>query len=72
MCQSIASSRCSSSATRPTASGSSLRHGNEMADRLAAGLAAADLTPVEANEVFVALPGPIDARLKQQGASYHP
>jgi hypothetical protein len=46
-----------------------------MADRLAVGLAAAGLAPVwpvEANEVFVPLPPRIDARLKQQGASYHP
>jgi threonine aldolase len=46
-----------------------------MADRLAAGLAAADLVPVwpvEANEVFVALPSQVDARLKAAGASYYP
>ena len=51
------------------------RHANAMADRLAAGLAAAGLAPVwpvEANEVFVALPGPVDARLKAGGASYYP
>ena len=39
------------------------RHANAMADRLAAGLAAAGLHPVwpvEANEVFVALPLPVD------------
>jgi threonine aldolase len=51
------------------------RHANAMADRLAAGLAAADLVPVwpvEANEVFVALPSQIDARLKAAGASYYP
>ena len=51
------------------------RHANDMADRLAAGLAAAGLAPVwpvEANEVFVALPSPIDARLKAAGASYYP
>ncbi len=51
------------------------RHANAMADRLAAGLLAAGLRPVwpvEANEVFVALPSPIDARLKAAGASYHP
>jgi threonine aldolase len=51
------------------------RHANAMADRLAAGLAAADLVPVwpvEANEVFVPLPSPVDARLKAAGASYYP
>jgi len=51
------------------------RHANAMADRLAAGLAAADLVPVwpvEANEVFVALPSRVDVRLKAAGASYHP
>src|SRR5262249_22358323 len=51
------------------------RHANAMADRLAAGLAAADLVPVwpvEANEVFVALPSRVDARLKAAGASYYP
>ena len=51
------------------------RHANAMADRLAAGLAAANIVPVwpvEANEVFVALPSQIDARLKAAGASYYP
>jgi len=51
------------------------RHANAMADRLAAGLTAAGLAPVwpvEANEVFVALPAAADARLKQAGASYYP
>jgi threonine aldolase len=51
------------------------RHANAMADRLAAGLLAAGLHPVwpvEANEVFVALPSSIDARLKAAGASYYP
>jgi threonine aldolase len=51
------------------------RHANAMADRLAAGLAAANFVPVwpvEANEVFVALPSRIDARLKAAGASYYP
>jgi threonine aldolase len=51
------------------------RHANAMADRLAAGLAAADLVPVwpvEANEVFVALPSRLDKRLKAEGASYYP
>jgi threonine aldolase len=51
------------------------RHANAMADRLAAGLAAAQhlpVWPVEANEVFVALPSHIDARLKAGGATYYP
>ena len=51
------------------------RHANAMADRLAGGLAGCGLTPVwpvEANEVFVALPPGIDARLKAAGASYYP
>jgi len=51
------------------------RHANAMADQLAAGLIAAGLSPlwpVEANEVFVALPLQIDARLKAAGASYYP
>jgi threonine aldolase len=51
------------------------RHANAMADGLAGGLAAAGLHPVwpvEANEVFVALPSSIDARLKAAGASYYP
>ncbi len=51
------------------------RHANAMADRLAAGLAGAGLVPVwpvEANEVFVALPAPVDARLKAAGATYYP
>jgi len=51
------------------------RHANAMADRLAAGLASAGLVPVwpvEANEIFVALPAAIDARLKAAGASYYP
>ena len=50
------------------------RHANAMADRLASGLAAAGLHPVwpvEANEVFVALPLPVDERLKAAGASYY-
>jgi threonine aldolase len=50
------------------------RHANAMADRLAGGLAAAGLAPVwpvEANEVFVALPRPVDERLKRAGASYY-
>jgi threonine aldolase len=51
------------------------RHANAMADRLAAGLAALGVEPVwpvEANEVFVALPARIDERLKAQGAIYYP
>jgi threonine aldolase len=51
------------------------RHANAMADQLAAGLAAGGLTPVwpvEANEVFVALPPQIDARLRAAGATYYP
>jgi threonine aldolase len=47
------------------------RHANAMADRLAA----AELVPVwpvEANEVFVALPMQVDQRLRAAGASYHP
>jgi len=51
------------------------RHANAMADRLAAGLAAAGLHPVwpvEANEVFAALPLTVDTRLKAAGASYYP
>jgi threonine aldolase len=50
-------------------------HANAMADRLAAGLAAAGLVsvwPVEANEIFVALPPRVDARLKAAGATYYP
>jgi threonine aldolase len=51
------------------------RHANAMADRLATGLAAADLVPVwpvEANEVFVALPSRADERLRSAGAIYYP
>jgi threonine aldolase len=51
------------------------RHANAMADRLAAGLSAAGLPavwPVEANEVFVALPARVDERLKAAGAMYYP
>jgi threonine aldolase len=51
------------------------RHANAMADRLAAGLAGARLCPiwpVEANEVFVALPSAIDQRLKAAAATYYP
>ena len=51
------------------------RHANAAADTLAARLADAGLKPawpVEANEVFVALPIAIDARLRAAGASYYP
>jgi threonine aldolase len=51
------------------------RHANAMADRLAAGLTALGLAPVwpvEANEVFVALPLRIDEQLKSAGARYYP
>jgi len=51
------------------------RHANAMADRLAAGLAAAQFVPVwpvQANEVFVALPMRLDQRLRAAGASYYP
>jgi threonine aldolase len=50
------------------------RHANVMADRLAAGLAAAGVPPVwpvEANLVFVKLPRAIDARLQAAGARYY-
>ena len=50
------------------------RHANAMADRLAAGLAAAGRSPawpVEANLVFVALPKAVEARLKAAGARYY-
>jgi threonine aldolase len=51
------------------------RRGNDAADRLAARLAAVQIHPVwpvEANEVFVALPNDADARLKAAGAMYYP
>jgi threonine aldolase len=51
------------------------RHANAMADRLAEQLTAAGLAPiwpVEANEIFVALPPPIDKRLRAAGATYYP
>jgi threonine aldolase len=47
---------------------------NAMADRLAGGLTALGIRPVwpvEANEVFVALPERADARLKSEGAIYY-
>ncbi|MGA2128278.1 MAG: low specificity L-threonine aldolase [Xanthobacteraceae bacterium] len=50
------------------------RHANQMADRLADGLASAGLRPVwpvEANEVFIALPPVARRRLRAAGASYH-
>jgi threonine aldolase len=50
------------------------RHANAMADRLAAGLADAGLSPVwpvEANLVFVLLPKAVDARLRAAGARYY-
>jgi threonine aldolase len=51
------------------------RHANTMADRLAAGLSELGIEPVwpvEANEVFVALPVGIDTRLRAAGAVYYP
>jgi threonine aldolase len=50
------------------------RHANAMADRLAAGLAAAGrppVWPVEANLVFIALPKALEARLKAAAARYY-
>jgi threonine aldolase len=50
------------------------RHANEAAGRLAHDLAQAGLRPffpVEANEVFVALPPAVDERLKAAGATYY-
>jgi threonine aldolase len=50
------------------------RHANAMADRLAAGLAAAGIPPVwpvEANLVFVLLSKAAEARLKAAGARYY-
>jgi len=50
------------------------RHANAMADRLSARLAAAGIKPawpVEANEVFVALPRATQDRLTQRGATFH-
>lgn len=50
-------------------------HANRMADRLAARLAMAGIDPVwpvDANEVFVVLPGKLDERLKEAGATYYP
>ena len=51
------------------------RHANAMADRLAQALTAAGrvpIWPVEANEVFVALPARVDTRLRAAGAVYYP
>ncbi|HEY7244900.1 MAG TPA: beta-eliminating lyase-related protein [Xanthobacteraceae bacterium] len=51
------------------------RHANAMADRLAAGLCELGFEPVwpvQANEVFVALPLAVDARLRSAGALYYP
>jgi threonine aldolase len=51
------------------------RHANDAADMLATRLAEAGLKPVwpvEANEVFVALPKATDERLRAAGASYYP
>src|SRR5262245_62074054 len=50
------------------------RHANAMADRLGEGLAAAGFAPVwpvEANEVFVALPQGVRERLEAEGASFY-
>jgi len=51
------------------------RHANAMADRLAAGISGFGIDPVwpvEANEVFVALPVAMDTRLRSAGALYYP
>jgi threonine aldolase len=51
------------------------RHANAMAASLAKGLATAGhppVWPVEANEVFVALPQPIRERLERAGARFYP
>ncbi len=51
------------------------RHANAMADRLAEGLCAAGLAPVwpvEANEVFVVMPKPLEERLRATGARFYP
>jgi threonine aldolase len=50
------------------------RHANAMADRLAAGLAAAGhppVWPVQANLVFIVLSKAVDARLRAAGARYY-
>lgn len=49
-------------------------HANAMAARLAEGLALAGIAlvhPVEANEVFAALPSPLAAHLRARGASFY-
>jgi len=50
------------------------RQSNAMADRLAAGLAAIPgarlVQPVEANELFVVLPEPVTARLRECGFQF--
>ena len=51
------------------------RHANAMAARLGQRLAAAGMPPVwpvEANEVFVVLPQPLETKLKAAGATYYP
>ena len=51
------------------------RHANAMADRLAAGLSAAGVAPVwpvEANEVFVALPSRDRRAAQERGRELHP
>jgi threonine aldolase len=50
------------------------RHANAMADRLADKLSAVGLQPifaVEANLIFVVIPGLLDAKLKAAGANYY-
>jgi threonine aldolase len=50
------------------------RHANAMAETLCDGLTSAGLDPiwpVEANEIFVALPRPIEARLRGAGADFY-
>ena len=50
------------------------RHANAMGDRLCEGLVDAGLTPVwpvEANEIFVVLPRPIETRLRAAGANFY-
>jgi threonine aldolase len=53
----------------------SARQANAMADRLAAGLAAIAGTrlvqPVEANELFIVLPEPVTARLREHGFRFY-
>src|SRR5205807_3802184 len=51
------------------------RHANAMADRLGEGLTAigfSPIWPVEANEVFIALPTDVIDRLTSAGASFYP